>query len=148
MSSALTGLYIGTVAGFITSEVLKKLEATTTVKKVISQRKPPETPIEGYVPNLTRDHLSIAMFYAGICSTYEHDTIDMIQQWPTEEENGKWETCHGYIQWIFPTPFQSRATRPPPVLTKAVAIFIKGENTSQIYQNIHFFLKFIGIDTN
>ena len=144
-SNALYGLYIGSAAGYALSETLKYLENTNR-PPTISQRPSVAYPTKSQSLIEEKESMLLALFFMDMCSTYENHSMSEILTWDTDPY-GNWEKYHGFIQWIFPTPFPSHHSDPsriPPILSKKALAAIKDFHGG--YLNlVTLFLKFIGI---
>lgn len=143
MSSVLKGLYIGTVIGAATTELVRKITSDENYDK---QKKE--------IILKDRESLQIIMFYNNLCPTYENNLhfLNEIHTWKSSSNN--WKKFHGYIQWIFPIPFyvgQEDGDIPsPPLLTKKVALFLQKSLHFQSNYKISIikFLEFSGFKFN
>ena len=144
MSSVfLKGLYIGTVVGAATTEIVRKFadnidDNDATIKN-----------------SKNRESLQLILFYDNLCSTYENPShfLGDIQKWTMYSKN--WTKYHGYIQWIFPIPFILKGDKKYndnfyPQLTKSTALHLRNDYAfnEKFKINMNQFLLHLGIKRN
>lgn len=144
MSSVfLKGLYIGTVVGAATTEIVRKFadnidDNDATIKN-----------------SKNRESLQLVLFYDNLCSTYENPShfLGDIQKWTMYSKN--WTKYHGYIQWIFPIPFILKGDQKYndsfyPLLTKSTALHLRNDYAfnEKFKINMNHFLLHLGIKRN